>query len=114
MIVHRVDEEEHFRELEKVLEIHREAGIKLRPEKTKLFQHQVDYLGYSISKDGIGMKDDFIIRILEWPSPTTIKELNTFLGFVGYYHNFIPEFTRLTNEMYSQKKQKVLEWDSKF
>ena len=93
VIVHTVDEDEHFRELEKLLEIHREAGIKLRPEKTKSFQHQVDYLGYSRSKDGIGMKDDFIIRILEWPSPTTINQLNTFLGFFGYYRNFIPEFT---------------------
>ena len=39
-----------------------------------------------------------------------MKELNTFLGFVGYYRGFIPEFIILTNKLNVQKKSKQLEW----
>ena len=40
----------------------------------------------------------------------TIKALNTFLGFTGYYQFYIPQYSVLTNEMNAQKKSEKLEW----
>ena len=110
VIVHTPDLNQHVDELEKVLKMHREAGIKLRAHKTKIFATEADYLGYRVTEKGIGMKDDYIERIIEWPTPSTVKELNTFLGFVGYYRSFIDQFSYLTNEMNAQRKAKKLEW----
>lgn len=112
VIVHTPDLNQHVEEIRKVLKMHREAGIKLRAHKTKIFQKEADYLGYRVTAQGIGMKDDYVERIIEWPTPTTVKELNTFLGFVGYYRSFIDQFSYLTNEMNAQRKAKKLEWTS--
>ena len=110
IIVHTPDLELHLRELENTLQVHKEAGIKIKASKTHLFQHEVNYLGFKISKDGVSMREDYVEKVLQWPRPKTVKELNTFLGFLNYYRTFIRDFSFLTNEMNSMKKQKKLIW----
>ena len=85
IIIHTRTVDQHVQEFGKILQMHREAGIKLCPSKTHIFQREVDYLGFRITPDGIKMKEEYIQRILEWKRPKTIKEMNTFLGFIGYY-----------------------------
>ena len=72
-------------QLHEVLEAHRQGGIRLKQAKTKLLKSQVDYLGHTLSLEGIAMQDDYIAQILDWPTPTTPKELLALLGFFGYY-----------------------------
>ena len=112
VICHTPDIETHLAELDRAFTMHKEAGIRLAPHKTYLFQEEVDYLGYKVNVHGIHMKDSYVSRILDWPAPKTIKELNSLLGFMGYYRSFIPNYSQLTAEMNSQKKKKQLEWNA--
>ena len=111
LMVHTVTTEQHLEELKKVFQMHREAGIKLRASKTYLFETEAHYLGYKITQEGVCMREDYVEKILDWPTPTTVKELSSFLGVVGYYRSFIPQFASLTHEMNAQKKKKELEWN---
>ena len=101
---------DHLKRLVEVLEAHRAAGIKIKPEKTKLFRSQVEYLGHLLSEDGLAMIPSYVERILKWESPKTVKQLNTMLGFFQYYRSFIPEFSALTHEMNGMRRKKILEW----
>ena len=65
--------------LRKLFHIHREAGICVRAKKSFLLQQKVDYLRYWVSPEGIHMKQDMVKKLLEWPTPTTVKELASFL-----------------------------------
>ena len=111
LMVHTMDTKLHLKELRKVFQMHREAGIRLKAKKTDLFEVQADYLGYKITQQGVCMREDYVAKILEWPAPRTVKELSSFLGVVGYYRSFIPKFASLTHEMNAQKKQKELQWN---
>lgn len=102
---------DHVRELENVLSMHREAGIKIRAEKTHLMRKEVDYLGYRVTEEGIKMKESYVEKITQWPTPRTVKELATFIGFTSYYRSFIPEYSYLTNEMNTMKKETKLTWN---
>ena len=110
ILVFTKDLDKHADQLEKVLAMHEMAGIKLRPEKTKLFQEEAEYLGFVVNKEGIMMHPDYIKAIKEWPEPETVKELNTFLGYSGYYRSFITNYSELTYEMNQQRRSKTLEW----
>ena len=50
----------------------------------------------------------YIERIWDWPSPKTVAELNSLLGFFGYYRSFIRCYAEMTADMNSQKKLKTL------
>ena len=110
IIVHSLTLEQHLEELARVLEAHREAGIKLRASKTHLIHDSINYLGYKVSPEGVAMIDSYVDKIMEWPVPSTRKELNTFLGFTGYYRSFIADYSMLTNEMNSAKTAEKFEW----
>ena len=110
IIVATASIEEHMKDLWRVLDLHRHAGIKLTAKKTHLFQAEVNYLGFNVSETGIGMQDEYVAKILEWPTPTTVKQLNILLGFMNYYQSFIKDFSVLTKEMNAQHKDKVLTW----
>ena len=101
---------QHVKELENVFKLHREAGIKIKAEKTHIIRPEVEYLGYMVSEEGVKMKPSYVEKIVNWPAPKTVKELNTVLGFLGYYRSFIPKFSELTNTMNAQKKEKTLVW----
>ena len=38
--------------------------------------------------------------LADWPLPTTVRELQSFLGFVNFYSDFIDEQTALTSSLY--------------
>ena len=101
---------EHVDRLEEVLAAHEEAGIKLKPSKTSLFQSEVQYLGHLLSAKGIAMIPEYVTNIVNWPIPRTVKQLNSMLGFFSYYRQFIPNFATLTDEMNAQRRAKVLKW----
>ena len=100
----------HVPQMRKVLTAHRTSGIKLKAKKTHLFQKSIQYLGHLLSEEGIGMVPEYTQRIQNWPSPKTVAELNSMLGFMGYYRLFIPEYAERTADMNAQKKSLKLEW----
>ena len=56
-----------------------------KPEKCVFWEKRVDYLGMIIKEGNIAMDPVKLKGIKDWPEPTTVKELQQFLGFVNYY-----------------------------
>ena len=79
-------------------------GIKIGPEKTKLLQTKVQFLGHEITSAGIAMIPEYVDRILKWEVPKNPKELNSMIGFFAYYADHIIGFGTMTAEMNSLKK----------
>ena len=92
VIVHSPNVLQHFQDLGQVFASYRKAGLKLQPAKCQLFRKQIDYLGHTVSKDGIAPLAKYIEVIKTWPIPTTRHETRAFLGKVGYYRRFIKDF----------------------
>ena len=46
---------------------------------------------------------------MDWKTPTSVHEVRSFLGLVGYYHRFIPNFSKIAKPM-----TKLLQKDEKF
>src|SRR6266446_10860245 len=73
----------------------------LKPEKCKFEQKEVEYLGLVILKDHVAMDPMKVCRVTEWPTPTKVKEVQSFLGFVNFYQKFICDFSNITHPLYT-------------
>ena len=72
-----------------------QARWKLKPSKCDLFCRHITYLGHIVSAQGIATDKGKIDAIRKWPTPTTVTNVQSFLGFIGYYHQFIPKFAQV-------------------
>ena len=69
----------------KVLQRLKEHDLYLKPEKCKFEQTEVEFLGMIISENTIRIDPIKLAGIRDWPSPTTVKQTRSFLGFGNYY-----------------------------
>ncbi|PIK56109.1 putative transposon Ty3-I Gag-Pol polyprotein [Apostichopus japonicus] len=90
---------EHLERLEKVFERLQKYGLKLKGEKCDLFQREVKHLGHVVNADGVSVDPDKVDRIVNWPVPTNISELSSFLGLASYYRRFVPDFAKLASPL---------------
>ncbi len=102
VIVHSAHLEGHVEDLRRTLEAHRQAGLKLQPDKCALFQTKVEYLGHVVSADGIQLVPDYVKLVQDWPVPTTRSEIRIFLGKVGYYRRFIQGYSGIAAPLHEQ------------
>ncbi|KAK3544542.1 hypothetical protein QTP86_015846 [Hemibagrus guttatus] len=103
---------EHRRHVAEVLGCLREFQLFLKAEKCSFHQPSVQFLGYNISSSGIQMDEGKITAIRDWPAPTTVKELQRFLGFANFYRRFIRNYSSIANPLTNllHNKPKSLLW----
>lgn len=92
--------DEHLQRLDLVFAKLREHGLKLNPHKCHFFQQKVQYLGYTVSEEGISASEDKVKVVKEWPLPNTLKELRGFLGFSSYYRRFVERYAHTAKPLY--------------
>src|SRR6266436_7334571 len=73
----------------------------LKPEKCKFEQKEVEYLRLVISKDHVTMDLMKVHGVTEWLTPTKVKEVQSFLGFVNFYWKFIHNFSNIAHPLYA-------------
>jgi hypothetical protein len=56
----------------------------------------VPFLGHVLSAEGVVVDPGKVRDILDWKPPTTVYQVCSFLGMAGYYHLFIPDFSKIS------------------
>ena len=112
--------EEHIHRLKVVFEKLRAAGLKIKPSKCDFFKKEIKYFGHVVSEKGVSTDPGKIKAVTEWPQPTTVTEVRSFLGFVSYYRRFTPNVSKVAKPLNkllqnlegtpSQKKKFKVHW----
>jgi hypothetical protein len=103
--------EEHVSHIHQVFQWLRAGQWKLKLSKCSFARESISYLGHVVRAAGLATDASKIKAIVDWPVPTTIKELRGFLGLTGYYRKFVRHFgiiaKPLTNLL---KKDQMFVW----
>ena len=111
IIVFSKDFDSHLSRLEEVFQRFRSARLKLKPGKCKLFQREVNYLGHIVSQSGVATDPDKVEAVRNWAQPKCVQEVRSFLGFVGYYRRFCPDFATIAKPLnILTSKEKAFHW----
>lgn len=100
--------DEHVHHVQLVLERIKGAGLPLDVDKCHFIVQRVDYLGIILTPDGVEMDPKKLDTILQWPTPSSPRELHRFVGFCNFYRRFIPKFSQLTAPLNALLRCKVV------
>ena len=79
----------------------RSYELQLKSTKCHLFQTSVPFLGHVVGRKGLECDSRKIADVKSWPVLDCLKSVQKFLGFVGYYKWFIPNFADLAEPLVS-------------
>jgi len=82
--------EDHLSKLNIVLNRLLEAGLRVHAEKSIFCAREVEYLGYTISSEGIKPQRKKIQAILNLGVPCTVRDVRRILGIIQYYRDLWP------------------------
>lgn len=89
----------HIENLQEVLKRLSQFNLKIQLDKCEFLKRETEFLGHIITQDGVKPNPDKIKKILEWPIPTTQKQIKQFLGLSGYYRRFIHNYSKISKNL---------------
>ena len=83
----------------------RNHRLYLKAEKCTFECTTVEYLGLVLSEGRVEMDPIKVARVRDWPTPKNVTEVQSFVGFVNFYHRFILEFSHVASPLHCLTKK---------
>lgn len=117
VVIYSDTAEQHIKDVNKVLSIMNQYGLKANPDKCEWCCEYLTFLGHRISEAGIVADPTRIKQILEFTNPKNEKELQSYLGLVNFCRRYFIQIDKATDELYDYLAQSLREkkkWTEKF
>ena len=84
----------------------------MSPDKYVWKTHEVEFLGYVIGREGIKMSNQKVEAVLKWKTPSSLTEVQAFLGFTNFYRRFVQDYSKTARPLTKlTKKEAGKEWN---
>ena len=97
IIIYSETLEAHLEHLPLVLRRFDKDGLKLKPSKCHFVCGAVQYLGHTITPQGIRPIRDRVVAMQDYPIPASVKAVRQFVELVSYYQIFIKGFAKIAD-----------------
>ena len=101
---------DHIKCVTEILELATQYDLFFKPEKCIFHAPRMDYLGIIIEKGMTRMDPVKVEGIRNWPRPSKVKDICSFLGFCNFYRPFIRGFAHITRPL-NELTKKDIEWN---
>lgn len=93
--------------LQKVFDRLKKFNLTLDPAKLQLCKKQITYLGFNVNKNGFSPSEENISKLLKFPIPKNVKQVQTFIGMVNYFRHMIYDYAEITKPIVNLTKKNV-------
>ena len=113
LLVHSKTWDNHLETLKELFARLKRAGLTVKPQKCVLGAAEIDFLGHHLGVGSVSLQDDNVRKIRDASRPVSKKDVRAFIGLVGYYRNFIPNFAAVSaplTDLTKKGKPNLVEW----
>ena len=101
------NQQDHVKAVKDILRVAEKHNLYFKLEKCTFHAPCIDYLGVIIEKGMTHMDPIKIAGIKNWPKPTKVKDVQSFLGFCNFYRPFIRGFAHIAKPLNELTKKDV-------
>ena len=95
LLIFSPDENQHRKDLSQVLGILEKADLRISLDKCSFFASELDFLGFTLSREGVKPSAQKLEAIQSFPQPNDSRSLRSFLGMCNFYRHLIPHFASI-------------------
>lgn len=100
ILVYASDYDNLAAELEQTLMKLREAGLRLSRAKARIAVTETDFIGHTITAQGISPKISRLQGVEKLQPPTNKKQARSFCGIMNYSREYIPNLSRILTPIF--------------
>ena len=87
--------DDHLNAVKEVLQILRDANLKVRPKKAEFCFREIQFLGHVVGNGRLRPADDNTKKIINIEVPNNKKQVKSIMGLITYYSKFLPHLSTL-------------------
>jgi hypothetical protein len=111
IIVYSRTFEDHLNHLQRIFRLLEDANLMMGKEKCFFCQKEIEFLGHIITPDGLKPNHRLTDKIKNFPNPTDVSTMRSFLGLANYYQRFIPDYATIAYPLTKLlRKRQKFEW----
>ena len=103
ILIFSENEDLHIEHVRAVLERLAKHQLFINPDKCEWMVNEVDFLGYRLRAGDnaveLMIQQNKVAAIKDWPAPTTISELRSFLGAANFSRSFVENFSSIARPL---------------
>ena len=116
LIIFFVSFEEHKMHFAQLFQWLSQFNIVINPTKSQFGLKKLNFLGHLVTPDGILPLPERVEVVQKYIKPQTCEQLRAYLGFINYYHRFVPKLVYSLTSLYdlikkpNKRKSETITW----
>ena len=97
VIIYSESDDDHLKDVQMIIERLRQYNLKIKLSKCKFAKRKIEYLSHIIHNGTLSTNPEKVSAVTNFKRPTTVKQLQSFLGLISYYRKFIKNYSTLAS-----------------
>lgn len=111
ILIYSPDLDTHLKHLGMDFNVMQDNSLKVNMKKCQFAKDRVEYLGHWISTAGVEADPEKVRSMIEWPTPTNVREIRGFLDLTGYYRRFVENYGAKAFPLTRLTRKDAFEWN---
>ncbi|GFX40417.1 retrovirus-related Pol polyprotein from transposon 17.6 [Trichonephila clavipes] len=99
LVIPAKNEQEGQEKLKIIFEVAKKYGLEIKFKKCKFLKKKIEFLGHIEESGTIKPSPTKTLAVRKFPEPTTIKQVQSFLGLTGYFRKYIKDYSKIAKPL---------------
>ncbi|GFX97001.1 retrovirus-related Pol polyprotein from transposon opus [Trichonephila clavipes] len=99
LVIPAKKEKEGLEKLKIIFEVAKKYGLEIKFKKCQFLKKKIEFLGHIAESGTIKPSPTKTLAVRKFPEPTTIKQVQSFLGLTGYFRKYIKDYSKIAKPL---------------
>ncbi|GFV09440.1 retrovirus-related Pol polyprotein from transposon 17.6 [Trichonephila clavipes] len=99
LVIPAKNEQEGLEKLKIIFEVAKKYGLEIKFKKCQFLKTKIEFLGHIVQSGTIKPSPTKTLAVRKFPEPTTIKQVQSFLGLTGYFRKYIKDYSKIAKPL---------------